>query len=225
MHDLLRDSPRDSPSQFLVNLGPTDQVDVDEAARQGQFNLLRSMAHNKRWFISHSYCRSGDSLDSSQPILHSLWYIYYQCSKYISYESTEQDRLVLDILRTRGQGPLMRPAPSCGIDIARTPDGAVWNDLPFLATDMTNFWVNNCAAMSANQRLNVASFLAKLASTRVVKDKLCQIALILFSETFESLRRLGSSNEPSEEEPRRTMNTLTIAALLPSACAWIKRPA
>ncbi|RHZ52988.1 DUF3632 domain-containing protein [Aspergillus thermomutatus] len=118
---------------------------------------------------------------------------------------------------------LSKIAPSgCGIDIARTPDGAVWNDLPFLDTDMTDFWVNDCVAMGAKQRLNAASFLAKLASTRVAKDRLCQIALLLFRDTFEAVRPLGSSNEPDDEDPRRTMHVLTIAALLPSACAWIR---
>jgi hypothetical protein len=78
--------------------------------------------------------------------------------------------------------------------------------------------------MGAKQRLNNATFLAKLASTRVANDRLCQIALMLFRATFEAERPLGSSNEPDDEEedPRRPMHALTIASLLPSACAWIR---
>ncbi|EAW08526.1 uncharacterized protein ACLA_032620 [Aspergillus clavatus NRRL 1] len=34
-------------------------------------------------------------------------------------------------------------------------------------------------------------------------------------------RPLGSSNDVEDEDPRRPMHALTIAALLPSACAWI----
>ncbi|KGO71454.1 Protein of unknown function DUF3632 [Penicillium italicum] len=55
-----------------------------------------------------------------------------------------------------------------GIDIARITEGTVWNDLPFLVTDMTNHWINNCGPLSGTQRLNFASYLAKLASTRAL---------------------------------------------------------
>lgn len=39
-------------------------------------------------------------------------------------------------------------------------------------------------------RLNFASILAKLASTRVSNHKICQIALVLFRSTFEETRAL-----------------------------------
>ncbi|KAE8135477.1 hypothetical protein BDV38DRAFT_252382 [Aspergillus pseudotamarii] len=223
MHDLLRDSPssppRDTPSQFAISAS-ADRLDLEEAARAGNFDLLRSVAFNRAWYMGQSYCRSRKSIDSSEPYLHSLWYVYYQCARHISHESFEQDRWILDILRTRGRGPLTRPAPGAGIDIARTPDGTVWNDLPFLVTDMTELWIKDCAAMGSKQRLNAASFLAKLASTRIANDRICQIALVLFRNTFESERPLGSSNEPDDEDHHRTMHT--IASLLPSACAWIR---
>jgi hypothetical protein len=77
-----------------------------------------------------------------------------------------------------------------GIEIARTVQGTLWNDLPFLATDMTDFWINNCAPMPNVHRLNFASILAKLASTRVSNHKICQIALVLFRSTFEETRAL-----------------------------------
>ncbi|KAF7136700.1 hypothetical protein CNMCM5793_006018 [Aspergillus hiratsukae] len=72
--------------------------------------------------------------------------------------------------------------------------------------------------------LNATSFLAKLASTRVANDRLCQIVLILFRATFEAESPHGSSHDPDgeEEDPRRTLPALTIASLLPSACAWIQ---
>ncbi|KAE8416166.1 hypothetical protein BDV36DRAFT_261156 [Aspergillus pseudocaelatus] len=223
MHDLLRDSPssppRDIPSSFAAS---EDYWDLEEAARAGNFDLLRSVAFNRAWYMGQSYCRSQVSIDSREPYLHSLWYVHYQCARHISHESFEQDRWILDILRTRGRGPLTRPAPGAGIDIARTPDGTVWNDLPFLATDMTEFWIKDCAAMGSKQRLNTASFLAKLASTRIANDRICQIALVLFRNIFETERPLGSSNEPDDEDHRRPMHMITIASLLPSACAWIR---
>ncbi|KGO45079.1 Protein of unknown function DUF3632 [Penicillium expansum] len=223
MHDLLKDSPRDTPHAFAVNT-PSDLAGVEEAARAGDFDVLRSVTYNRVWYMGQSYCASRESIDSCEPTLHSLWYVYCQCAKHVSYESFEQDKWILDILRTRGRGPLTRPAPGGGIDIARTTNGTVWNDLPFLATDMTEFWINNCAEMDSKQRLNAATFLAKLASTRVANDQLCQIALLLFRETFEAERPLGSSNESDaeKEDSQRSIDFLRIASLLPSACAWIR---
>lgn len=226
MHDLLRDSPSSVPrasSGGFAACSRADRAELEEAARAGNFDLLQSVAYNRVWITGLSYCQSRASIDSCETSLHSLWCVYYQCARHVSHESFEQDRWVLDILRTRGRGPLIRPAPGGGIDIARTLDGTVWNDMPFLATDMTECWINDCAKMNAKQRLNAASFLAKLASTRIANDRLCQIALILFRDTFECERPLGSSNEPDDEheEYRRTMPGRSIASLLPSACAWI----
>ncbi|CAG8899422.1 unnamed protein product [Penicillium egyptiacum] len=222
MHDLLRDSPSSSPRGSPY--GPGDWAELEEVARAGNFDVLRSVTYNRVWITGQSYCRNRASIDSCERHLQSLWYVYYQCARHVSHESFEQDRWVLDIIRTRGRGPLTRPAPGGGIDIARTPEGTVWNDLPFLATDMTEYWINSCAEMDSKQRINAASFLAKLASTRIANDRLCQIALDLFRDTFESERPLGSSNEADDEneDRHRTIHGLTIASLLPSACAWIR---
>ncbi|PKY02101.1 hypothetical protein P168DRAFT_292206 [Aspergillus campestris IBT 28561] len=128
MSDLLADStyspPRGEPDPYLVSSSPGDREGLHDAAVKGQFEEFRPAANNKTWIISERYCRIGDSVDSFEPILHNLWYLYYQGGRYMSHESTEHDRLVLDVVRTRGLGPLTRPAPSgCGIDIARTPAG------------------------------------------------------------------------------------------------------
>jgi hypothetical protein len=147
--------------------------------------------------------------------------MYYQLARAASHESADQDRLVLDIIRMQGRGPLTRPVRGLfGIDIARTVDGTLWNDLPFLVTDMTDFWINHCSSLSGAQRLNLATFLAKLASTRVCKDRICQIALVLFRSTFEDRRELRTKEEPDNEDTKRGLDTLDIAHLLPSACAW-----
>lgn len=226
MSDLLADStyspPRGEPDPYLVSSSPGDREGLHDAAVKGQFEEFRPAANNKTWIISERYCRIGDSVDSFEPILHNLWYLYYQGGRYMSHESTEHDRLVLDVVRTRGLGPLTRPAPSgCGIDIARTPAGALWNDLPYLVTDMTDYWVNDCATMDATQRVNFASFLAKLASTRVDGDRLCQIALVLFRDALETEREFGTAKALADADPRRTMLDLSIAALLPAVCTWL----
>ena len=96
------------------------------------------------------------------------------------HETTVHDRLVLDILQIQAKGPLTRPVKTITESISYETEGTVWNDLPFLVTDMTDFWINNCGPMLGTQRLNFASYLAKVASTRICKDRMCQVALVIF---------------------------------------------
>lgn len=100
------------------------------------------------------------------------------------------------------------------VEIPTTPAGVFWDDLPYFVADMTDFWVNDCAAMGATQRLNFSYFLAKCASTGLDHDRLFQIALLVFCDTFETARPLGSVNDTDTE-------TFSIAALLTSTCAWL----
>jgi hypothetical protein len=212
--------------------GPSDITNLDDESHSRQ-NVRECLARgeiesvrigtftNRPWIISDRYCALGDGVDSLEGYIRSIWYAYYELARLAPYETAEQDRLVLEIVRIQGLGPLTRPTSgNYGIDIARTVDGTLWNDLPFLATDMTDFWINNCGPMSSVQRLNFASFLAKLASTRVSKDRLCQIALILFRSTFEGVREL-SIPDNEDEDPSRQINGLALADLLPAAYAWI----
>ncbi|KAK4869248.1 hypothetical protein LT330_006248 [Penicillium expansum] len=71
-------------------------------------------------------------------------------------------------------------------------------------------------------RLNFASYLAKLASTRVCKDRMCQVALIIFRCTFEERKELRTNEDKDEKNPRRSMWSLNIMHLLPAAHAWLK---
>jgi hypothetical protein len=178
---------------------------------------------NRTWVITSRYCDIGDGVDSLETHIHSLWHMYYELGRSISSGSPEHEGIVLDILRIQGMGPLTRPARgSSGIDIARTVDGALWTDLPFLVGDMTDFWVNHGASMSGTHRLNFATFLAKLASTRVTKDRLCQVALLIFRALFENPRVLRSGEESDEEDLNRGTKQLEIFHLLPAAVAWLK---
>ncbi|PYH92993.1 hypothetical protein BO71DRAFT_9377 [Aspergillus ellipticus CBS 707.79] len=224
---LLSPTPKGTTELITRESASRDAEHVRTAAARGEFEDLRDDAFfNRTWVVSDRYCNVGDGVDSLEEYLHSLWHIYYQLGRYTSHETADHDRLVLDILRIQGKGPLTRPVPwlygNDRIDIARTVKGTLWNDPPFLVADMTDFWVNNCASMSGFQRLNFASFLAKLASTRVSKDRICQVDLVLFRTTFEVGRDLRTTGEPDDEDPRRCLRQLDIAHLLPSACTWIK---
>lgn len=221
---LLGPSPKGPPDLTGLDKLAKSMQDVRESVARQEFDQLRGSAfYNLTWIISLRYCNIGDGVDALEGYLHELWHIYYQLARHTANNTSEQDRLILNIVRTQGLGPLSRPVTGLyGIDIARTVEGTLWNDLPFLATDMTGFWIDNCAMMSGVQRLNLASFLAKLASTRVNKDRVCQIALVLFNSTFEVGRNLGSTQEPDNEDTHRFISTLDLTQLLPAACAWIK---
>ncbi|KAJ5099004.1 hypothetical protein N7532_006005 [Penicillium argentinense] len=221
---LLSPAPKDAPELDTMDRAFKDRESVEEAAAQGDLDTLRDLAlRNRVWIITDRYCSVGDGVDSLEEALHSLWHIFYQLGRYTAYESSEQDRLVLDILRIQGKGPLTRPVSGAyGIDIARTVEGTLWNDLPFLVTDMANFFISDCSSMSGVNRLNFASFLAKLASARISKDRMCQVALVLFRATFEEGRDLRTTDEPDDENQRRLMRSLDLFHLLPAAFAWIK---
>ncbi|OAA34373.1 hypothetical protein BBO_09210 [Beauveria brongniartii RCEF 3172] len=225
LRDSMIGTSRNRLPELMSSDGATrDKEDVRAAAARGKFEELRNLAlFNRTSIVSERYCTVGDGIDSLEGHLHSLWHIYYQLGRHMPHETPEHDGLALDIIRIQGLGTLTRPVQGVyGIDVARTVEGTLWGDLPFLVTDMTDFWNTNCASLSGIQRLNLASFLAKLASTRISKDGMCQIALILFRATFEEERELGTTYEADYKDAKRNIKSLDIAHLLPSACSWIK---
>ncbi|BCS17418.1 DUF3632 domain-containing protein [Aspergillus puulaauensis] len=226
--DHLRDSllsslPRDTPSTATIDHARRDQEGTRQSIARGEFRGVRDMAFsNRTWVVTSRYCDIGDGVDSLEGHIHSLWHMYYELGRTISCESPEHEGIVLDILRIQGMGPLIRPARGGhGIDIARTVDGTLWNDLPFFVGDMTDFWINHGASMSGTHRLNFATFLAKLASARVAKDRLCQVTLLIFRTLFENPQVLRSGEESDEEDLNRSTKQLEVFHLLPAAVAWL----
>ncbi|KGO63202.1 Protein of unknown function DUF3632 [Penicillium expansum] len=222
---LLSPSPRGTSHSTTSEVRQTDQESTRQSIARGELKELRDAAFSNRTsFINSRYCDVGDGVDSFEDEIHSMWYMYYQLGRNISYETPDHEGLVLDIIRIQGIGPLTRPVRgNHGVSIARTAEGStLWNDLPFLATDMTNFWNSDFPTMSGTHRLNLATFLAKLASTRVGNDRLCQIALVLFRNLFEERQGLRSGEGSDDEDPMRRMNQLEIYHLLPAAVAWFR---
>ena len=143
----------------------------------------------------------------------------------ISEDSPAADRLALQIVHMREQGPLVRDSPGEGAvkAAAATSDGHVWTDLPFLVSDMAQYWVQDHAAMSSPRRLRFAKFLAKLASAGVGRDDgLCTgIALQTFRQALEMPRPLGTlADQDQVEDVSRSEADLSVAALLPSVNVW-----
>jgi len=141
----------------------------------------------------------------------------------ISEDSPAADRLALQIVQMREQGPLVRDSPKGDVIEATTSDGRLWADLPFLVSDMAQYWVQDHAAMSSPQRLRFAKFLAKLASAGVGGDDgLCtSIALRAFRQALEMPRPLGTlADQDQVEDASRSEADLSVAALLPSVNVW-----
>ncbi|EAW06360.1 DUF3632 domain-containing protein [Aspergillus clavatus NRRL 1] len=203
---------------------PSFRQSLQDAIGRGEAAEIRDTMWNKVWYITMRYRHDGYSTATFEPQLHDFWYACYQAGRHISHESAEHDRLLLDILRFRAIGPLKRPAKHNHQDteFAKTSAGVLWKDLPFLVTDMTDYWVNDCATMNATQRCNVARFLAKLASAGVSSDGLFQIALLTMRDALETARPLGSLKSPNEDNANRTMKDLTVADLLPAVHAWFQ---
>lgn len=183
-----------------------DLAEAQAAAAGGELDELRGVAFcNRTWIITDRFYRPGGSLESVEDFLHSLWHMYYQLGRHTSSKSSEQDGLVLDIVRMQARG------------------GTLWTDMPLLVSDITGFWVNEFASLSGVQRLNLASFVAKLVSARVACDRLSVIGLALFRDTLEQTRYLGRSGEANDEEDaKRQPEDFTVAQLLPLVHVWIK---
>ncbi|KAH6605046.1 hypothetical protein Trco_006753 [Trichoderma cornu-damae] len=229
----LEDPPAlDDYTAQLLWFSKSDRESVEEAIRRKDFDGLDGCAYSKISFINDGYCRSERPAQTFKPILQDLWHLYYEVGKNVPYSSPEQDKWVLHILKARGLGNLTRQAPSSHngsdgddnnnkFEIATTSAGFLWEDLPFFTADMTDFWVKDCATMSAAQRVNLSHFLAKLVSTGV-DDNLCGIALLVFQDTFETVRSMGSLADQNNKDPHRTLHDLTITDLLPAAQAWLE---
>ena len=202
--------------------GKARAVWEESARREGTDNSLWKTASNMCSTINKR-CSVGDYSDEELDAdLHDLWFLFYQAAKHTSSASANQDRLAFQILQAREQDvtplvplPIGRRARHFG------SGGPVWDHLPFFAADMVKFWKQDCASMSAEQRLNVATFLAKLASIGLAEEKMCVTAFHLFRDALEMARPLGQLGSQDDEDANRGMQHLTIAALLPAVNAWL----
>lgn len=190
--------------------------------QEGNDNSVWTTAMSKLWTIDMRFAILEAPDPAMELDLHDLWHMFYHGSKHISPDSPASARLAFQLVRVQAMGPLIRVHKSTGeVKSAVTSDGLVWTDLPFFVADMTGFWVNDCAKMSADQRINFASFLAKIASVGLVKDKVSSIGLVLLRETLETPRPLGDLDANKNEDPSRSMSDLTVADLLPALNVWL----
>lgn len=192
------------------------RVDRDE-------NTLWKSVISQRIMVNQMYQSGYWTVNALHDQLQDLWFEYYVAGKSISGDSPAQDRLVIRLIQTQSMGSLANDkSPTVAIDVARTVDGVLWTDLPYLATDMRELWTANCPVMAAYERANLSSFLAKLASLRLCNDQLCTVALMVLRDALEISRPLGEDKACHEKSSEGTVADLTVKDLLPSACAWLE---
>ncbi|KAF2625688.1 hypothetical protein BU25DRAFT_449780 [Macroventuria anomochaeta] len=63
---------------------------------------------------------------------------------------------------------------------------------------------------------------AKLASSCVSENRMCQIAVILFRSRFEGGQGIRTTDKPDDEGTHRSISSLDFVHLIPAACEWIK---
>lgn len=193
---------------------------IIESAKKGDENNLWITADSAAMALARRFLDDDPPVDDFSWHLHHLWFIYYQAAMHTFALSPCQHRLAFQLIQLREQGPLQRRSPDGTVQAATTSDGRIWTNMPFFVTDMTKYWTEGCASMSAVQRVNFSRFLANLASTGFANDGLGGIALAVMRATFETPRHLGTQHDQHEEDATRQIDNLSIAALLPAANNW-----
>lgn len=151
--------------------------------------------------------------------LHDLWYAFIQAAKNTSSENTAQEMLVYHVLSAREMGALTRTrqvglSVSPTTEIARTSNGMIWKDLPFLTQDLQDAWSKDSLKLSTTHRENLAAFIARLTSVGVCGNALAGCALWLFRDALETPRPLAVSDSESGSE-------VPLTELLPAVRVWL----
>ncbi|RAH80413.1 hypothetical protein BO86DRAFT_390376 [Aspergillus japonicus CBS 114.51] len=192
--------------------------------RRGHLAELRDSVYNNYYGITDRFGR-GEPFQELEPAIRDLWFAFHVWARNISHETPEHDRIVLDFIRFQLSGPLQRLVKESDheFEVAQTSTGAVlWRDVPLFLEDTTAYFIQHFPTMRPDHRLNFTYFVAKVASTGLLQDRLAEVALLTFREALETDRPLGSlDSSPDSSRPGQTLSDLPIAAFLPAIRAWI----
>ncbi|RAK71679.1 DUF3632 domain-containing protein [Aspergillus fijiensis CBS 313.89] len=192
--------------------------------RRGHLAELRGSVYNRYYSITDRFWQ-GESFQELETAIRDLWFAFHVWARKISHEPPEHDRIVLDFTRFQLSGPLQRLVQDSDheFEVAQSPTGTVlWRDEPFFLEDTTAYFIQHFPTMKADHRLNFTYFVAKVASTGVLQDRLTEVGLLTFREALETDRPLGGLDPaPDSSRPAQTLSDLPIAAFLPAIRAWI----
>ncbi len=202
---------------------------ISHQAREGGNNSrLWSTMWNSIFNTSQRFTQGNNPAKDFEIDLHDLWFVLIQAGMHIDYDHPEQDRLVTQVLSAKEMGLLVRRGNSMEVtEEAVVSDGRIWKDLPFFASDLTDYWVREHGNMGADERKNLAALMAKLNAVGAGGNTLSACALIVLRDTLETDRPLTSdqaaSEAPSEggQEKERRGQRLSIADLLPATNMWL----
>ena len=193
---------------------------AESASKGGNENnlWLSAASHISSTSLRFHLSIAGDPVEPFEWDMHDLWYLYIQAGMNINGQHAEQDSLVVQILQMRELGVLVRRGENDDTaEEARTSDGRIWEDLPFLVGDMTHFWLHDSGSLTPVHRENLASFLAKLGSVGVGGDKFCGLALIILRNALE----FGETLRPAASNNEAASHNTGIGDLLPAANSWL----
>ncbi|KAB5583578.1 hypothetical protein GE09DRAFT_1247959 [Coniochaeta sp. 2T2.1] len=142
-----------SPSQALasttrLSLLARRTMVLPEARRGGNDNTLWQTLESgiamlsRRWTMSPSL-----PIEHFEVEIRDLWYLFCLSARYIDADCAAQDRLVRIVGVAGGWGVLTRARREGGEgegegveEEARTREGRIWSDLPFLVGDVRGMW-------------------------------------------------------------------------------------
>lgn len=166
--------------------------------------------------IGHQYFDYSADLPLIEESVHDAWDELIYIAKSTPSDSSEHDRLLTLIMTVRELGPFARKMK----DLDGNEEAAVlsngqrlWTDLPYLAQDFQNFWINESIGLPVTERENLAVLTSKLCAAGVCSVGLSQCALWLFKEVLET-----DSFEDGDLKDSRP----TLSDLLPACAGWLK---
>ncbi|KAF3391447.1 hypothetical protein F1880_007838, partial [Penicillium rolfsii] len=91
--------------------------------------------------------------------------------------------------------------------------------IPTISTDQP---FSYGASISVPHRLNFSTFLAKLASTRIVKIKMCLVVHLVLPRLFNGPRELHTREQSDEDLLNRAIRQLEVVQPVTSCCCLAK---
>jgi hypothetical protein len=169
---------------------------------------------------------------TNQPIdvfardLHNLWYLFIGAAKVTPTDDAAADRLAVQVLVAREMGTLRRieekDADGQIAHMSASGSGStprMWVDLPFLATDLREAWMEALTGRSiihSDQLANLAGFTARLVAFGICEAELSECGLLLLREALEVPRPIFGRDDGGQETDR------PLSYLISALSAWLR---
>ncbi|CAJ2506666.1 Uu.00g078520.m01.CDS01 [Anthostomella pinea] len=168
-----------------------------EAVAGGDNNTLRKTMESGIRVLSRRYAATNHPIELFEAEIRDIWYMFTVAAQNIEAHHPAQDRLLRIIMRARHRGVLQRMTHEGG-QLAMTSQGRIWVDLPFLVQDVRSAWKKVMEPPALfDQRRNLTSAIARLASSGVCGHKFSQCGLEIMKLALEVAPMPPSSSDSS----------------------------